>query len=155
MGRTSVTYRSGKRTARIRSVGVTSALDAPLESVSQAAFVSWLKTVPVPGMPNRKLWVFAYAVPNGATLAGSAKQRARLMNAMKAQGLKPGVSDICIALPVGRWHGAYIEMKRDRKSKVTDEQKEWLTLMASVGYYTGIAPGLDSAIEHTKTYLKG
>jgi hypothetical protein len=77
------------------------------------------------------------------------------MDFMKAQGLKTGVSDIVIALPVGRWPGAYLELKRNAKSKVSDAQRNWLTLMARAGYYTGIAPGFESAVEHTKTYLKG
>lgn len=128
---------------------------AELEKHAQRAYFSYLTTVPAPGFPGRTLWDFSYAVPNGAVLAGGPKQRYRLMNAMKAQGLKVGVSDVCIALPVGRWHGAYIEMKRDLKSKTSDAQDKWLTLMTLAGYYTGIAPGFDAAVTHTKQFLKG
>lgn len=130
-------------------------MDAPIESVSQAAYFEWLKTVPAPGFPGKRLRDFAYHVPNGQMLPGGSKRRGKYMNFLKAQGLTPGVSDIVIALPVGRYHGAYLEMKRTAKSKVSDEQQKWLDLMKSAGYYSAKVPGLDSAIEHTKLFLRG
>lgn len=155
MGRAVIVNRRGRRTGRVRPVGVASAVGPPLESAAQKAYFEYLRTVACPQHPGKTLWDFAYAVPNGTMLAGSAEQRARYMTFLKAQGLKPGVSDVCIALPVGRWHGMYLEMKRDRKAPVTADQKEWLALMALVGYYAEVAPGLDSAIEHTTTFMRG
>jgi hypothetical protein len=101
------------------------------------------------------LFDVAYAIPNGQMIAGDARQRARYMNFLKAQGLKPGIPDVCIAYPIGRYHGAYIEMKRDGKAKVSSEQGTWLTILNQMGYYAVVAPGLDSAIECTKIYLRG
>jgi hypothetical protein len=128
---------------------------AELEKHAQRAYFEWLKTVPAPGFPGRTLWEFVYAVPNGTMIAGNSVQRARYMAFLKAQGLKPGVSDICIALPVGKWHGAYLEMKRDDKAKLSEDQAKWLALMGAAGYYSAKTPGFESAVEHTKTYLKG
>jgi hypothetical protein len=134
-------------------MGVASAV-APLESEAQRAYFEWLSKVPVPGR-GEKLRAFAFAVPNGAILAGNAAQRGRYMNFLKGQGLTAGVSDIVIALPMGQYHGAYLEMKRDQKSKCSPEQQDWLDRMASVGYYAARVSGLDDAIKHTVKYMKG
>jgi hypothetical protein len=141
-------------------VGRTSVIDAarglvPKESCAQKAFFEYLKTVALPQHPGRTLWDFSYAVPNGTMLAGTDAQRGRYMNFLKAQGLKPGVSDVCLAIAIGRWHGAYLEGKRDAKSKVSEEQKNWLELMRAGGYYAEIAVGFDGYVAHTKKFLEG
>ncbi len=136
---------------------------APLEGKVQADWFDWAKTVVIPqhlrekyGLrPAAVLADFAYAVPNGLMLAGTPEQRAKYMNAQKRRGYKVGVSDICIALPVGQWAGAYLELKRDVKGKPTESQQDWLDLMSKVGYYCAVAPGLDSAKGHALTFLKG
>lgn len=110
--------------------------------------MTWAGTVPV---GKRRLIDFTYMVPNGIKLGFEA---GRYMNFLKAQGLKSGVSDIVIALPVGPYHGAYMEFKRDDKSPVSDNQQEWLDLMASVGYYSGVVRGFDAAVKFTMEYLK-
>jgi hypothetical protein len=114
-------------------------------------------------------------VPNGTQLAGSGKRRAIYMANLKAQGLKPGVSDIVIAYPVdtiGRlptgggefWHGAYIELKRVREAykgpagvrrAVRPEQLEWLQLMDSVGYWADVAYGREEFKAKVLSYLRG
>lgn len=112
-------------------------------------------------------------VPNGTQLAGGGARRAIYMKSLKAQGLKPGVSDLVIAYPRrnraspldGVWfHGAYIEMKRVRsaysgpaavKAALRPEQKEWLTLMNSVGYWVCVAYGFEEFKENVEIYLRG
>jgi hypothetical protein len=141
----------GRTTVRLKSqIGA-----VPLESSAQKAFFEYLKTVACPQHPKMTLFDVAYAIPNGQMIAGDARQRARYMNFLKAQGLKPGIPDVCIAYPIGRYHGAYIEMKRTAKSPVSAAQKEWLALVASVGYYTAVAAGFEAAVAHTKVFLKG
>jgi hypothetical protein len=43
---------------------------------------------------------FSYMVPNGTQLAGGRTRRAQYMSSLKAQGFRPGVSDIVIAYPL-------------------------------------------------------
>lgn len=74
---------------------------------------------------------------------------------MRRKGFRNGVSDIVIACPVGRYHGAYIELKRDEKAEITDDQKSWIKRMRYAGYYGDIAIGLDWAIETTQNFLSG
>lgn len=113
---------------------------APLEKEVQIRLFQYMATLRV---GNGALADYAYAVPNGTMLAGSAKQRAQYMQSLKNQGLRPGVSDICIALPIGKYHGAYIETKRSTKEHPSVDQAAWLLRMDSAGYFTGVAGGFD------------
>lgn len=132
----------------------------PKEAEIQKACWSWLAVVKVKG---GKLQDFSYMVPNGTEIAGNYQGRARYMASLKAQGFRVGVSDLVIAYPVGDYHGAYIELKRDRKaykgpaavaSAIRPDQRDWLLLMRSVGYFTGIAYGSDEFQSLVRSYLR-
>lgn len=86
------------------------------------------------------------------------------MSNLKAQGLKPGVSDIVIAVSKGGYHGMYIEMKRVReaykgpaaiKSAVRQSQIEWMQLMEEQGYWVALAYGAREFQALVNQYLKG
>jgi len=103
-------------------------------------------------------------VPNGTQLAGTGKRRAIQMANLKAQGLRPGVSDIVIAYPSHEYHGAYIEMKRVReayagpaavKAAIRPEQIDWLMRMCGVGYWVAIAYGFEEFKTYVQMYLSG
>ncbi len=149
----------------------------PLESEEQKAAWKWMATYPVGGHYTRAdgtvviptLQDYSYMVPNGTQLAGSGQRRAIYMANLKAQGLRPGVSDLVIAYPIWGevsqrclYAGAYIEMKRVReaypgpaalKLAVREEQKEFLLLMKSVGYWVAIAYGAEEFKGLVKSYL--
>lgn len=95
----------------------------------------------------------AFSVPNGMQIAGGPKSRGKYMNAMKARGLTPGVSDVVIALPRGPYHGAYLELKRDADSAVSDEQIAFRERMERQGYYAVIAAGWDAVLFALSRYL--
>lgn len=103
----------------------------------------------------RTLADFSYHVPNGIWVPGNPAATARIISSLKAKGFRNGVSDIVIALPIGKFHGAYIELKRDTKSVRRPDQIQWLTLMRSVGYYAALAFGLDEAITRVQEFLLG
>lgn len=48
---------------------------------------------------------------------------------MKEQGVKPGVPDLCLPVPRGRYHGLYIEMKTPT-GRTSKDQEWWLTKLA-------------------------
>ncbi len=98
-------------------------------------------------------WLFM--VPNGSAIAGNSEQRAKYMNALKRRGLKPGVSDLFLSLPVGKYHGCYLEIKRSSKSPVSDQQEKWVALMLRTGYAAKVCCGYDECIEYLKSYLDG
>jgi len=145
----------------------------PLEIEEQKAAWKWLATLQLAGghAAGNVLQDYCYMVPNGTQLAGAGTRRAIYMASLKAQGLKPGISDLVIAYPIWvtvgvqrrcLWTGAYIEMKRVReayagpaalKLAVREEQKEWLRLMAGVGYWAAIAYGADDFKRLVRSYL--
>lgn len=54
-------------------------------------------------------WMFA--IPNGGS-RGDAKSAAIVGGMLKAEGVRPGVSDIFLPAPTGYYHGLFIEMKK-------------------------------------------
>ena len=77
-------------------------------------------------------WVFAIA--NGGS-RGSDKRSAMIVGAqMKAEGVKPGVSDLFVPIPMQRLHGLFIEMKRADGGTVSPMQKEFGGFVHRQGY---------------------
>jgi len=87
-------------------------------------------------------------IPNGGKRGKAEAGR------FKAQGVKPGVPDIC--LPVARfgWHGLYIELKRTNGSKVSAEQKWWLAMLEAQGYKAIVCMGSKEAVIAIQDYLE-
>lgn len=70
-----------------------------------------------------------YAVPNAAERSVVVASR------MKAEGLKSGVSDVCIPVPRKKYNGFYIEMKKPGNAKgETDNQKKFGAFVTAQGY---------------------
>ena len=124
----------------------------PKEADEQKVAWAFLERLIIGGRP---LADYSYHVPNGMWVAGNAKTRAQYMTSMKSQGFKAGVSDIKISYPVQPYHGAYIELKRKgaRPSDLRQDQRDWLELMASVGYWVAVARGADEFISYVRQYL--
>lgn len=98
---------------------------------------------------------FLIAVPNGAALAGDERQRAIQMARLKAQGLKPGVFDYLLAIPVEPYPGLWLELKRTKLSVISDEQKKFDRNMQLMGWATAICKGWDQAKTAIEGYLRG
>lgn len=119
----------------------------PTEHAEQATLVNWFGRS-YPEFKNR-----LFAIPNGAHLAGGAKQRAQQMSKLKAEGLAPGVPDML--LPVARhgYHGLFIEMKRAKGSSTPKEQKDWKQFLTEQGYKAVICKGHKEAQGVITRYL--
>ena len=90
-----------------------------------------------------------YHIPNEG-------QRSRATGGrLRAEGLKKGVPDIC--LPVARmgFHGLYIELKRIKNGRATEEQRAWLKKLTAEGYLACICHGWQAAAEVITDYLNG
>lgn len=112
------------------------------EDMEQAALFEWAAYYPI------LKWM--YAIPNGGNR--NPKEAARL----KAQGVKKGVTDVCLPIPHSPFHGLYIEMKRrkvDGRSTVTPDQNEFIGAMQMQGYKCVVCYGSEEAIDAIKTYL--
>ena len=117
--------------------------------------------------PIRTLQEFSYMVPNGTQLAGGRTRRAQYMASLKAQGFRPGVSDLVVALPMNGYSGAYIELKKEpesyggpkaiksRRTAIRPEQRDWLELMFNHGYWASIAWGTEDFKRLVGLFLAG
>jgi hypothetical protein len=108
------------------------------EATEQMAVVAWcdLNNIPVFHIPNEAKRSYAAA----ATL--------------KKMGMRKGVPDLCIPVPVGRHHGLFIEMKYNR-NKTSPEQDRWLELLNEHGYIASVCWGFEEARQEIKDYLEG
>lgn len=71
------------------------------------------------------------------------------------KGLKPGVSDIMFMVKRGKYSGLVVELKRkDRtKSKISDDQDEFLFEMSEQGFYCAVCYGFEQFQKCVKEYL--
>lgn len=71
-----------------------------------------------------------YAIPNGG------ERNVIVATRLKAEGVKPGVPDVCIPIPKTPYHSLYIEMKdKDTKgSKVKPHQEKWINNLRLAGH---------------------
>lgn len=117
----------------------------PSEAEEQKAIMQW--TAYQSGKkPELEL---LYHIPNGG------KRNGREAANLKAQGVKSGVPDLC--LPVARkgFHGLYIELKRIKGGRVSENQDKWLTALMEQGYFTAVCYGAEQAIKIITEYLEG
>lgn len=117
----------------------------PTESVEQQCLFRW-------AFYERGKWPeldLMYHIPNEGKRSRATGGR------MRAEGLKSGVPDVCLPVPRGGFHGLYIELKRRKGGRITEEQTEWINALAHQGYYTAICKGWEAAAEVIESYLKG
>lgn len=104
---------------------------SPSEHKLQTQFMDYLTVA-----GRRDLYWFA--VPN----AGLRSLRVGAM--MKAEGLKPGVADICFMLPDGR--AAWLEMKTE-SGRLSPYQEGFRHRCEMLGHPYAVARSLDEAID--------
>lgn len=94
-----------------------------------------------------------YSSLNGIFIPGSPATRARIIKHMKQEGMKKGISDLCLPVARGGFHGLYIELKRDEGSKIQPEQIEFMEFVATQGYCDKICIGYQETVEALEWYL--
>lgn len=90
---------------------------------------------------------YLHHVPNGG------KRDKATAVALKRQGVKAGVPDICLPVARNGFHGLYIELKAG-KNTATQNQKRWLNFLNSQGYKAVICYGWQQAKDEIVNYLK-
>ena len=88
-----------------------------------------------------------HAIPNGGA-RGNDQQTNMIRGAMlKAEGVKRGVPDVFLPVPMGGYHGLYIEMKiaDKKKARPSPEQIKFLSDVGKLGYATSICYGAKEA----------
>ena len=74
---------------------------------------------------------------------------------LKKQGMRPGVPDICLPVPRGIYGALYIEMKRPKGGRTTEEQRWWIENLNAAGNYAVVCHGFDEARDVIIEYLSG
>ena len=105
--------------------------------VTYCAFQSWR-------LPNSDR---IFHIPNGGWRTITEAKR------FKSEGVKKGVPDLCLPIPLNGYHGLYIEMKRpDGTNKPSKDQKDWITFLNSVGYKAVACYGYEDAVKEIQRY---
>lgn len=87
-----------------------------------------------------------FHIPNGG------KRDVREAARFKRMGVKPGVPDIFLPVPRGKFHGLFIEMKAP-KGKTSEYQEQWLSELAAKGYDTAVCFGFEEARKKILEYI--
>jgi len=53
----------------------------------------------------------------------------------------------------GVYHGLFLEIKKDKKSYPTKEQKEWIAYLNEVGYCARVTKGIDESMQTIDDYF--
>lgn len=116
---------------------------ASLESVEQMSLFRWA-AFHTGKWPELRL---LHAIPNGGMRHKATAAR------LKEEGVKAGVPDICLPVPRGVYHGLYIELKRLRGGRVSDEQEKWLADLTAQGFRAVVCRGWLAASEEIARYM--
>ena len=116
----------------------------PTESEEQQALFRWASWK----MGQKPELALLYHIPNEGKR--SKTQGARL----KREGLSKGIPDICLPVPHGRYSSLYIELKRQKGSSATKEQKEKIELLNKYGCYARVCKGWEEAAKVIEWYME-
>ena len=112
----------------------------PLETEEQQALFQWVR-YQLKQYPELEL---LYHISN---------EGRRNPRRAKAEGIKAGVPDLCLPVPRGKNHGAYIEMKRRKGGRITPQQIAWMERLQQQGYAVACCNGWESAAKFLLEYL--
>lgn len=118
-------------------------LPVPTESEEQQALFRWAQ-FNSGKYPELRLM---YHIPNEGKRSVTTGRRMRL------EGLRSGVPDICIPVARGGYSALYVEMKRRKGGRVSDEQKRWLNDLNAAGNAAIVCRGWEEAAERIVEYL--
>ena len=121
------------------------AVKQPTEAQEQKALFEWADYAKG-RYPELEL---LYHVPN------EARRSYALGRELNAQGLKSGVPDICLPVPRGGYGALYIEMKRRKEGRLSDNQRVWLNGLNCAGNKAVVCKGWEEARNVILEYLKG
>nr|WP_281377077.1 VRR-NUC domain-containing protein [Deinobacterium chartae] len=87
-----------------------------------------------------------FAIPSG--------ENRHVLNAirLKAQGVRPGVPDLCLPVPSGPYHGLYIELKA-LGGRASKDQSAWIRRLSAAGYRAAVCKGWRAARDVILEYL--
>lgn len=90
-----------------------------------------------------------FAIPNGG------ERHKAVAGNLKAEGVKRGIPDIMLPLPVGNAHGLFVEMKKVKDGTVSPEQRDRIARLKKRGYTCYVCKGWVSAVQTIQAYIEG
>jgi hypothetical protein len=99
-------------------------------------------------------WLTAQQVPFYAVPNGGSRNWLEAVN-LKRSGVQAGVPDLCIARARKGYHGLYIELKRVKGGKLSEQQCYWAKILKQEGYMWAEAKGFEAAKLIIEDYLHG
>lgn len=117
----------------------------PYESAEQTSLFRWA-ACSTGKYPELRL---LFHVPNGGS------RNPLEAHNLKLQGVRPGVPDIVLPVPRGGFHGLFIELKRRKGGRVSEDQQIWIERLNRLGYRAVICRGWDAARAEIELYLRG
>lgn len=116
----------------------------PSESALQIAVVSHALNL----MGEFPEVALLHSIPNGDWRGpGVAKK-------LKAEGVKPGIPDLCLPVPRGGYHSLYLELKNGRGA-VRAEQWDVMLELHAHGHYVRLINDAEIAVKLIRKYLSG
>ena len=112
----------------------------PSEHLEQITLITWYRRT----YKNELL----VAIPNGG------KRHIKTAVSMKLEGVSKGFPDLFLPVPNSKFHGLFIEMKRQKGGTVSKEQRAWLEYLNSVGYQATVCKGFLEAKGVIECYQK-
>jgi hypothetical protein len=119
-------------------------MNIPTEAQEQTTLFQWAAMMSGKWPELRLL----HAIPNGGSRNPIEARH------LKEQGVKAGIPDIFLPCARGEWHGLYIEMKRRKGGRVSDEQREMIRLLIEQGYKAVVCYGWEEAKNVIVEYMK-
>lgn len=117
----------------------------PSEDEEQATVMEWAML-----MRNQRPELdLLFHIPNGA------ERHPAVAAKLKKTGVKAGVPDLFLPVARGGAHGLWVEMKRRKGGKVSQEQRGWIEALQLQGYVCVVAHGSDEACDAIWSYLEG
>ena len=86
----------------------------------------------------------AVHVPNGSVLAGGPRERAMQVNALKANGMRPGFPDLIVLNTDGR--AGFFEVKREGE-KMSEAQVHWAGSLEFLGFKHAVVRSVEDVAE--------
>lgn len=118
-------------------------LENPTEDQEQATLFQWADAMSGKYPQLRLL----YHIPNGGL------RNKTVARHLKAQGVKSGVPDICLPVAQHGYHALYIEMKRRKGNKTTENQNLWIKALNEQGNLAVVCYGNEQARNIIERYL--
>jgi len=119
-------------------------LPRPTEAQECIGFLDWAQLAQLDGEP---LALRVVKIPNERGRAGVH------VAVMAKLGMRKGFPDYQLLLPVGGFHGLFIEAKRAKQGRAAGDQLLWQSHLRGWGYAAEICEGALEMIAATRAYL--